>query len=157
MAVIRVGPEDFDMAAELAALQEDAGDAGAIASFLGIVRRGVDNPITAMTLEHYPGMTERAIAAMAAEAEARWSLAGCRILHRTGRIAAGGRIVLVATAAPHRQAALESTAFLIDWLKVDAPFWKKEHRLSGDGQWVEAREADDVAASRWGKGPAVRS
>jgi molybdopterin synthase catalytic subunit len=157
MAVIRVGPEDFDMAAELAALQAEAGDAGAVASFLGVVRRGQDNPITAMTLEHYPGMTERAIAAMAAEAEARWALLGCRILHRTGRIAAGGRIVLVATAASHRQPALEATAFLIDWLKVDAPFWKKEHRLSGDGQWVEAREADDAAASRWGKGPAARS
>lgn len=157
MAVIRVGPEDFDMAAELAALQAEAGDAGAVASFLGVVRRGQDNPITAMTLEHYPGMTERAIAAMAAEAEARWALFGCRILHRTGWIAAGGRIVLVATAAAHRQAALEATAFLIDWLKVDAPFWKKEHRLSGDGQWVEAREADDAAALRWGKGPSAKS
>lgn len=153
MAVIRVGPEDFDTGAELAALQQDAGDAGAIASFLGIVRRGIEDPILAMTLEHYPGMTERAIAAMAAEAQDRWSLSGCRILHRTGRIEAGDRIVLVATAAPHRQAALDATAFLIDWLKVAAPFWKKEHRLSGEGHWVEARQTDDAAASRWGKGP----
>lgn len=152
--MIRVGPEDFDLAAELLALQEEAGDAGALASFLGVVRRGDHAPIRAMTLEHYPGMTERAIAAMAAEAAARWPLLGCRIIHRTGRIPVGGRIVLVATAARHRQAALDSTAFLIDWLKVDAPFWKKEHLEGGLDRWVEARASDDAAAARWTAGSA---
>ncbi len=149
MAFIRVGAEDFDPAQEMAALQAEAGDVGAIASFLGIVRRGQENPIEAMTLEHYPGMTERAIARMAAEAESRWPLGGCRVIHRIGRIPAGGRIVLVLTASPHRQAALDSMGFLIDWLKVGAPFWKKEHPAAGAARWVEARAADDAAAQRW--------
>lgn len=151
MARIHVGAEDFDPGAELAELQHAAGDAGALASFLGLVRRGAAPGIEAMTLEHYPGMTERAIAAMAAEAEARWSLLGCTILHRIGRIPAGGRIVLVAAAAPHRAAALEATTFLIDWLKVDAPFWKQEHFADGGSRWVEARAADRAAAAQWGK------
>ena len=149
MAIIHVGPEDFDPGAEMERLQAEAGDAGAIASFLGIVRRGQDHPIEAMTLEHYPGMTERSIERMAAEAEGRWALGGCRIIHRTGRIPVGGRIVLVLTASRHRQAALEATAFLIDWLKVGAPFWKKEHPVAGEGRWVEARTDDDAAALRW--------
>jgi molybdopterin synthase catalytic subunit len=149
MAFIRVGPEDFDPGAETERLLADAGDAGAIASFLGIVRRGQEHPIEAMTLEHYPAMTERAIARMAAEAERRWPLSGCRIIHRTGRIPVGGRIVLVLTASRHRQAALESTAFLIDWLKVGAPFWKKEHLVEGGVQWVAARAVDDAAARSW--------
>ena len=159
MARIRVGAEDFDPGAELAALQQAAGDAGALASFMGLVRRGSESAdgapgIEAMTLEHYPGMTERAIAAMAAEAEARWSLLGCTILHRIGRIPAGGRIVLVATAAPHRAAALEATTFLIDWLKVDAPFWKQEHFADGSSRWVAARAEDTAAAAQWGKASA---
>jgi molybdopterin synthase catalytic subunit len=130
-------------------LQAEAGDAGAIASFLGIVRRGQEQPIEAMTLEHYPAMTERAIARTAAEAESRWALGGCRIIHRIGRIPVGGRIVLVLTASRHRQSALDATAFLIDWLKVGAPFWKKEHPIAGSAHWVEARAADDAAARRW--------
>lgn len=150
MGFVRVGPEDFDPAEEMAAAQ--AGDSGAIASFLGVVRRGGDNPITAMTLEYYPAMTERAIARMVAEAETRWPLTACRVIHRTGRIPAGGRIVLVLTASAHRQAALESTAFLIDWLKVAAPFWKKEHPLDGADRWVEAKAVDDEAARRWTEG-----
>jgi molybdopterin synthase catalytic subunit len=149
MAFIRVGPEDFDPGAEMERLQAAAGDAGAIGCFLGIVRRGQERPIEAMTLEHYPGMTERAIARMAEEAEGRWTLGGCRIIHRTGRIPAGGRIVLVLAASRHRQSALDATAFLIDWLKVGAPFWKKEHPVSGAAQWVEARTADDAATRRW--------
>jgi molybdopterin synthase catalytic subunit len=149
MAVITVGPKDFDPTVEMDALLAGDGDVGGIASFLGIVRRGRARPIDAMTLEHYPGMTERAIARMAAEAETRWPLAGCRIIHRTGRIPVGGRIVLVMTASRHRQAALESTAFLIDWLKVGAPFWKQEHFAEGASHWVEARGADDEAAERW--------
>ena len=149
MAFIRVGPDDFDPGMEMERLQAEAGDAGAIASFVGIVRRGQERPIEAMTLEHYPGMTERAIAQMVKEAEGRWALGGCRIIHRTGRIPVGGRIVLVLTASSHRQAALESTGFLIDWLKVGAPFWKKEHPAAGEAQWVEAQAADDAAARRW--------
>ena len=149
MAFIRVGPEDFDPSAEMERLQDDAGDAGAIASFIGIVRRGQEHPIEAMTLEHYPGMTEREIARIAAEAEGRWALGGCRIIHRIGRIPVGGRIVLVLTASRHRQAALQATSFLIDWLKVGAPFWKKEHPSSGKERWVEASSDDDAAAIRW--------
>ena len=101
MAFVRVGPEDFDPGAEMERLQAEAGDAGAVASFLGIVRRGQETPIEAMTLEHYPAMTERAIARTAAEAEGRWALSGCRIIHRIGRIPVGGRIVLVLTASRH--------------------------------------------------------
>jgi molybdopterin synthase catalytic subunit len=157
MAFIRVGPEDFDPGAEMERLQTEAGDAGAVACFLGIVRRGQEHPIEAMTLEHYPAMTERAIGRMAAEAEARWALGGCRIIHRTGRIPVGGRIVLVLTASRHRQSALDATAFLIDWLKVGAPFWKKEHPVDGEAQWVEARSADDAAAQRWSSGRETRS
>ncbi len=149
MAFIRVGPEDFDIAAETRALVESAGDIGAIASFIGVVRAGADGPIEAMTLEHYPGMTERAIARRAAEAEARFALAGCRVIHRTGLIRAGGQIVMVLAAAAHRQAALDATGFLIDWLKVSAPFWKKEHLADGTTRWVDALEADDHAAARW--------
>ena len=149
MAFIRVGPEDFDLGTEMAALRDAAGDIGAVASFVGIVRGGAAAPITAMTLEHYPGMTERAIAGMAAEAEARFALSACRVIHRTGRIPLGGQIVLVMTACGHRQAALDATAYLIDWLKVAAPFWKKEHLADGTDIWVEARSADDSAAARW--------
>jgi len=149
MAFIRVGPEDFDLSAEMAALRAEAGDIGAIASFVGIVRAGLDAPILAMTLEHYPGMTARVMAQRAAEAEERFALSACRIIHRTGRIAVGGQIVLVLAAAAHRQAALDATGFLIDWLKVSAPFWKKEHLAEGAERWVEACERDDAAAMRW--------
>jgi molybdopterin synthase catalytic subunit len=157
MAFIRIGPEDFDSAAEMTALQAEAGDIGAIASFIGIVRGGQDHPIAAMTLEHYPAMTERAVARIVAEAEGRWALGGCRVIHRTGCIPVGGRIVLVLTAARHRRAALESTEFLIDWLKVGAPFWKKEHPLEGAASWVEARTADGDAARRWAASDAARA
>ncbi|HEX3984096.1 MAG TPA: molybdenum cofactor biosynthesis protein MoaE [Acidisoma sp.] len=152
MGFVRVGPEDFDIAAEMAALQRDAGDAGALASFVGIVRAGSGIPIAAMTLEHYPGMTDRAIGDIVAQAEARFALSGARVIHRTGRIPAGGRIVLVLAAAAHREAALDGTAFLIDWLKVSAPFWKKEHLADGSARWVDAREQDDRAAGRWAGG-----
>lgn len=149
MAFIRVGPADFDVAAELAALLREAGDIGAVASFIGLVRNSDEAPITAMTLEHYPGMTERAIAAVAAEAEARFALSSCRIIHRTGRIPLSGQIVLVLTAAAHRKAALDAAGFLIDWLKVGAPFWKQEHLADGRDRWVDAQAADDMAAARW--------
>jgi molybdopterin synthase catalytic subunit len=149
VAFIRVGPEDFDIGAEMEALQESAGDIGAIASFIGVVRAGAGVPIDGMTLEHYPGMTERAIAQRVAEAEGRFALCGCRVIHRTGLVRVGGRIVMVLAAAAHRHAALDATGFLIDWLKVSAPFWKKEHLTDGTTRWVEARDDDDRAAARW--------
>ena len=111
----------------------------------------VAGPIAAMMLEHYPGMTERAMARIAAAAERRWSLLGCTLIHRVGRLAPGANIVLVVAAAAHRQAALDATAFLIDWLKTRAPFWKKEIFADGGEAWVEARAADEDTAARWDK------
>ncbi len=150
MARVVVQQAAFDVGAELAALTAGRHDVGGIGLFVGTVRDSAGGrPITAMTLEHYPGMTERALAAIVAEAEARWPLAGCTVIHRVGRLTPGEGIVLVAAASAHRQAALEATAFLIDWLKTRAPFWKHEAFAEGGGQWVEARETDDAAAARW--------
>ena len=140
----------FDAGAELAALCAGRGDVGGIGCFLGVVRdAAAGRPITAMTLEHYPGMTERALAAIAARAQGRWSLLGCTVIHRVGRLVPGEAIVLVATAAPHRQAALDACGFLIDWLKTRAPFWKQEHFADGRTEWVAAHDADEAAAARW--------
>jgi len=150
MARIRVGPEDFDVSAEMAALCGGRSDIGGIGCFVGTVRdTAAGRKIAAMTLEHYPAMTERALAAIAAEAEARWPLAGCTLIHRVGRLVPGERIVLVLAASSHRQAALEATGFLIDWLKTKAPFWKKEHFVGGEAAWVAAAAADDATAARW--------
>jgi molybdopterin synthase catalytic subunit len=151
MAVIRVQQADFDLGAETAALTAGRSDIGAIGSFLGTVRGLVHGRrLVTMTLEHYPGMTERAMAGIAAEAERRWALLGCTLVHRVGPLAPGDNIVLVLAAASHRQAALEATGFLIDWLKTRAPFWKKERFTDGTETWVDAREDDEVAAARWG-------
>lgn len=144
MKDVRVSPDAVAPGEELARLE--ALDAGAVASFTGLVRR--DDGVSALTLEHYPGMTERALAALIDEAEARWSLAGAIIVHRVGRLAAGERIVFVGTASRHRHDALAACAFLIDRLKTDAPFWKQEHLAEGD-RWVVARASDDAAADRW--------
>lgn len=144
MISVRVQPEDFDVGAELAVLEGKGG--GAVASFTGIVR--ADDGVDAMTLEHYPGMTEKALTMLAEQATARWPLCGVTVLHRVGTLRAGDRIVFVGTASDHRAAALEACAFLIDRLKTDAPFWKKEHRREGDS-WVEARATDDAAARSW--------
>jgi molybdopterin synthase catalytic subunit len=150
MGRVVVQQAPFDVGAELAALTAGRTDIGGIGLFVGTVRDSAGGrPIAAMTLEHYPGMTERALAAIVAEAEARWPLAGCTVIHRVGRLAPGEGIVLVAAASAHRQAALEATAFLIDWLKTKAPFWKHEAFAEGGGHWVEARETDDAAAARW--------
>jgi len=147
--MIRVQREDFDVGAELAALTAGDRAIGGVASFVGLVRDVAgDAPIGAMTLEHYPGMTERKLAEIEAEARRRWPLAASLIIHRYGRLEPGERIVLVATASAHRQAALESCVFLIDWLKTQAPFWKFEETPAGD-RWVAARDADDEAAARW--------
>ncbi|GIX11393.1 molybdenum cofactor biosynthesis protein MoaE [Elioraea sp.] len=150
MARVRVQEAPFDIAAEIAALTAGRTDVGGIGLFVGTVRDSAGGRrIAAMTLEHYPGMTERALAAIVAEAEARWPLIGCAVIHRVGRLTPGEGIVLVATASAHRQAALDATAFLIDWLKTRAPFWKHEEFADGGGQWVAARGEDDAAAARW--------
>ena len=149
MARISVQTEDFDIGAEFAALTAGRTDIGGIGCFMGTARSNPGERVAAMTLEHYPTMTERAIARIVDEAVRRWSLLGCTVIHRAGRLTAGENIVLVLAAASHRQAALDATAFLIDWLKTKAPFWKKEEFVDGGTTWVEAREADDAAAARW--------
>ncbi len=150
MARVIVQQAPFDTAAELARLTGGRTDVGGIGLFLGVVRDTAGGrPITAMTLEHYPGMTERALSAIAAEAETRWPLLGCTLIHRVGRLVPGEAIVLVATASAHRAAALDSCAFLIDWLKTKAPFWKREEFRDGGAAWVAARAEDDAAAARW--------
>ena len=146
---VRVQAAAFDVGAEMAALTAGRRDVGGVASFVGLVRDDPARPLESLTLEHYPGMTEAAMTAIAQEACRRWSLLGCCLLHRVGRLAPGDGIVLVLTTAGHRQAALDSTAFLIDWLKTSAPFWKQERFVDGTVQWVEARQADDEAAARW--------
>ena len=149
MARISVQTEDFDIGAEFAALTAGRADIGGIGCFVGTVRVDAGEPVAAMTLEHYPAMTERSIARITEEAERRWQLLGCTVIHRIGRLTAGENIVLVLAAAAHRQPALDATAFLIDWLKTKAPFWKKEEFTGGGATWVEARDADDAAAARW--------
>ena len=147
--MIRVQAEPFDVGAELSGFGRGRTDIGAVASFVGLVRdvHG-DDTVTAMTLEHYPGMTEKRLAEIEAEARARWPLESVLIIHRFGKLEPGDRIVLVATTSAHRQAALESCAFLIDWLKTKAPFWKLEEGAKG-AAWVEAKESDDQAAEKW--------
>ncbi len=152
MAHIKVQTEDFDVGAEIAALTAGRTDIGGIGCFVGTVRdnaNGAADAVTGMTLEHYPGMTERAIAKIIDDAESRWPLLGCTVIHRVGPLRPGDNIVLVVAASAHRQAALDATAFLIDWLKTKAPFWKREDFGNGEGAWVDARDADDAAASRW--------
>jgi molybdopterin synthase catalytic subunit len=147
MARVVIQEAPFDLAAESAALTSGRTDTGGVASFTGICR--ADDGLAAMVLEHYPGMTERAIARIVAEAESRWPLTGCTVIHRVGRLAPGEPIVLVLTASAHRVAALESCAFLIDWLKTRAPFWKREVFSDGRERWVEAKAEDDAIAARW--------
>ena len=149
MILTRVQPEAFDVGVETQALLAAGTQAGAVASFLGVVRSTPDRPMLAMTLEHYPAMTQAALERIAAEATARFGLLGCTVVHRVGRLLPGEPIVLVLTAAGHRQAALDGTAFLIDWLKTSAPFWKQEEYADGAAEWVAAREADGLAAARW--------
>ncbi len=146
--MIRVQEEDFDVSQEITRLSDGNHDIGGVCTFLGLVRDLTGNSIKTMTLDYYPGMTEKELSKIEAEARARWPLTDCMIIHRYGSLAPGDRIVMVATASPHRQAAFESCEFLMDYLKTRAPFWKKED--SGDGEkWVEARASDDIAADRW--------
>jgi molybdopterin synthase catalytic subunit len=148
---IRVQPEDFDVGAELAKLTEGNHAIGGVALFVGLVRDlAGGSEISAMTLEHYPAMTEKMLAEIEAEAQARWPLEASLVIHRFGRLEPGDRIVMVATASAHRQAAFEACEFLMDWLKTKAPFWKLEETEEG-AQWVDARDSDDAAAARWVK------
>ena len=154
MATVRVQHAPIDVGADIAALTAGRVDIGGIGSFIGTVRDvAKGRRITSMALEHYPGMTERALAAIASEAERRWRLLGCTLVHRVGPMGPGETIVLVLAASAHRQDALEASAFLIDWLKTRAPFWKKETFADGTEEWVDARDSDYLAASRWGALP----
>ena len=144
--MIRIGADDFDPGAEIAALAARTQGAGAVATFTGCVR-GEDG-LVALVLEHYPAMTEREIARHVADAERRWPLLGVTVIHRVGRLLPGERIVFVAVAAGHRGAAFAACEFLMDYLKVRAPFWKQEERAGGT-RWVEAKQSDDAAAQRW--------
>ena len=151
MAHIKVQTEDFDVGAEIAALTAGRVDIGGLGCFVGTVRadaKETGSQVVGMTLEHYPGMTERAIARIADQAMERWPLLGCTIIHRVGPLRPGENIVLVIAASSHRQAALDATGFLIDWLKTDAPFWKAEETPAGE-RWVDARASDDEATRRW--------
>lgn len=154
MSRISVQTDDFDIAAEIARLTNGRTDIGGLGCFIGIVRddktsAATDRGLRALTLEHYPAMTLAAIRRITDEAERRWGLLGCTVIHRVGRMLPGENIVLVLTAASHRAAALEATAFLIDWLKTKAPFWKREEFQNGENTWVAARDTDDAAAARW--------
>lgn len=147
--MIRVQEDDFDPGVELEKLSAGNHSIGGVCSFIGLVRDfSGDEGVSAMTLEHYPGMTQKQLEAIEKEAQERWPLDATLIIHRYGRLEAGDRIVFVAAASAHREAAFEACHFLIDWLKTKAPFWKKESAASGD-QWVEAKTSDDEATKRW--------
>ena len=159
-----VQSQPFDIAAEIAALSADNKSIGAIASFIGLVRDlrpqsrsgetiGAIEAITSMTLEHYPGMTERALEDIVAEAKTRWELFGVRVIHRFGQLAPGDGIVLVLVASAHRGEAFAACEFIMDFLKTRAPFWKKEAGAAGpdSARWVDASDSDDSAAERWMK------
>ena len=148
-ATIRIQREPFDVASETAKLTRGRTDVGAIVTFTGICR-GDENgkPIVALTLEHYPGMAEQEIARHVEEAQQRWPLLGVTVIHRHGRLTPGEDIVLVIATSSHRQAAFAAAEFLMDYLKTDAPFWKKE-AAGGETRWVEARGEDDRARARW--------
>ena len=148
--LISVQHADFEVGAEVAALSGE-GAAGAVASFVGVVRGGAPDQgeaILAMTLEHYPGMTERALQDIVILAQARWQLSGVRVIHRVGRLLPGERIVFVGVAGRHRSEAFAACEFIMDYLKTQAPFWKKEETASG-ARWVDARDSDDAALERW--------
>ena len=146
--MIRIQTEDFDIGAEAEALTAGRTDIGALVTFTGLVRDMNEGRISAMEIEHYPGMTEKELAHIEQEAHHRWPLQTSLIIHRIGRLLPGDNIVLVITASAHRQAAFEAASFLMDYLKTNAPFWKKEIR-DGKARWVEARESDDAARTRW--------
>jgi molybdopterin synthase catalytic subunit len=146
---ICIQTEDFDVSAEIASLTQDRADIGAVVAFTGLCR-DEGGRLSALELEHYPGMAEAEVARVVQQAEARWPLLGVTVIHRYGKIAPGENIVLVITTSSHRRAAFEAGEFLMDFLKTQAPFWKREHLKDGStGAWVEARGVDDKAAERW--------
>jgi molybdopterin synthase catalytic subunit len=154
---VRIQTEDFDQSREVAALRAGDLEIGGLVTFVGTVRdtapAGSASSLQALELEHYPGMTERAIEQMMAQARQRFELRAATVIHRVGRLLPGEQIVLVAVAARHRHAAFQGCEFLMDWLKTDAPFWKKEHtaeHAASGGRWVSARQSDDEALARWG-------
>jgi molybdopterin synthase catalytic subunit len=148
---ILVQTEVFDLGAEVDAMRAGRSDIGAVASFVGLARDINDGSgVSAMTLEHYPGMTEKALAALVDEASTRWALLDVTVIHRVGRLLPGDPIVLVAVASMHRGEAFAACEFIMDYLKTQAPFWKKEETPEGE-RWVEARASDDAAAARWSK------
>lgn len=150
MSGVTIQSDDFDLSVEVAALREGDAQVGAVATFVGTVReRGDGAPVSAMELEHYPGMTERAIEAMVAQARERFDIRGVRVIHRVGRLLPRDQIVLVAVTSRHRHDAFQACEFLMDYLKTQAPFWKKETTPDG-ARWVDARQADDAALARWG-------
>ena len=150
MARVTIQPADFDLAAEVAALRAGDAGVGAVASFVGTVRDANDgSAVGALELEHYPGMTERAIESMIDEAQRRFDIRAARVVHRVGRMLPGEQIVLVAVTSAHRGQAFQACEFLMDYLKTQAPFWKKEATPEGE-RWVDARVADDAALARWG-------
>ena len=146
---ILVQTEAFDLGAEVDAMRQGRTDIGAIASFVGLARDlNEGSGVTAMTLEHYPGMTEKALAALVDEANTRWTLLDVTVIHRVGRLLPGDPIVLVVVASSHRGEAFAACEFIMDYLKTQAPFWKKEETPEG-ARWVDARASDDAAAARW--------
>ena len=149
MPIVRVQAEDFDAGRELEALMGGRVDVGAVASFIGLVRETNEgHAIRGMTLEHYPGMTERALRTICEEAHARWNLIETLVIHRVGSLSPGDRIVLVGVSSAHRGEAFAACEFIMDYLKTRAPFWKRESTAQGE-RWVEARASDDAAAQRW--------
>jgi molybdopterin synthase catalytic subunit len=146
---VRVQTQDFDAGAEIARMSRCRGDVGAVASFVGLVRDANDGMgVAGMTLEHYPGMTEKALEAIVEEARGRWELIDVLVVHRVGPLRPGDNIVLVVVASAHRGDAFAACEFVMDYLKTRAPFWKKEKTAGGE-RWVQARESDDAAAERW--------
>ena len=146
---VSVQEADFDVGAEIGALSAGRPDVGAVASFVGVVRDVNDGSgVHAMTLEHYPGMTEKSLAEIVVEARGRWDVMDATVIHRVGELAPGDNIVLVVVASAHRGDAFAACEFVLDYLKTRAPFWKKEETPEG-GRWVDARESDDVAAEKW--------
>jgi len=146
---VRVQTGDFDIGVEIGRLRASGRGIGAIASFIGTVREFSDAAaITGMTLEHYPGMTERALEDIVTEARSRFDIGDALVIHRVGALSPGDQIVLVAVTSAHRGEAFDACEFIMDWLKTRAPFWKKERLPEGE-RWVEARASDDEAAQRW--------
>ena len=146
---VRVSSEDFDVSTEIAALRRGNPKIGAVASFIGVVRDvNEGDAVAEMTLEHYPGMTEKAIVEIIGQARGRWSLYEALVIHRVGKLRPTDQIVLVVVTSAHRGDAFAACEFIMDYLKTRAPFWKKE-RAGGGARWVEARETDDIAAERW--------